>query len=233
LGFNPSYVANLAFWLRADLTSSLTIATGVSAWADQSGNGNTFTQVTGSKQPTVSAGTGPLGRQVLNFASASSQFLSRASACGLTSTSFTLFIIAKSLATNAQMEWIDLGDSDTGEGFGIGTDLLATGNRNGEHGGVGGEVSWGAATTSWEAWAVQRNSTPLISAWVNGAAQAVSGNNQAVNAFNANTCIGARSTGSAEFLNGSILEIFAYTSVLDANTVANLNNYMRRRTALW
>jgi hypothetical protein len=40
-------------WVRADL--GITIGTGVSAWADQSGNGNSFTQGTGGSQPTLTA----------------------------------------------------------------------------------------------------------------------------------------------------------------------------------
>lgn len=40
-------------WVRADL--GITIGTGVSAWADQSGNGHHFSQATGSAQPTYTA----------------------------------------------------------------------------------------------------------------------------------------------------------------------------------
>ena len=46
--FNPAQVPNLKVSLDADL--DVTIATGVSAWADQSGNGNNVSQATGSAQ---------------------------------------------------------------------------------------------------------------------------------------------------------------------------------------
>ncbi len=49
--------SNLHFWLRAD--RGVTIGTGVSAWADQSGNGVDFSQATGSKQPAFSSSAGP------------------------------------------------------------------------------------------------------------------------------------------------------------------------------
>ena len=54
-GFDPSQVtsATLKLWLDARL--GVTIATGVSSWADQSGNGNTFTQGTGANQPALSS----------------------------------------------------------------------------------------------------------------------------------------------------------------------------------
>lgn len=42
-------LGSLAWWVRADL--GITIGTGVSAWADQSGNGVNFSQGTGAAQP--------------------------------------------------------------------------------------------------------------------------------------------------------------------------------------
>lgn len=66
LGGNPLPItANLAAWYAAD--KGITIATGVSAWADQSGNGNTLAQATTTKQPVFSAGGGPKGLSALNF----------------------------------------------------------------------------------------------------------------------------------------------------------------------
>ncbi len=51
-GASPKTIlgASLVAWYRADLGISL--GTGVSAWADQSGNGNNFVQATGAQQPT-------------------------------------------------------------------------------------------------------------------------------------------------------------------------------------
>jgi len=46
-------LGSLAWWVRADL--GITIGTGVSAWADQSGNAVNFTQGTGASQPTLVA----------------------------------------------------------------------------------------------------------------------------------------------------------------------------------
>lgn len=57
--------AKLVAWWRADL--GITIATGVSAWADQSGNGRTLLQATPGAQPArIAAGT-PAGGPCLRF----------------------------------------------------------------------------------------------------------------------------------------------------------------------
>src|SRR5258708_27397181 len=44
------------FWFDATVDADITIATGVSAWKDHSGNGIILTQGAGSKQPTKVAG---------------------------------------------------------------------------------------------------------------------------------------------------------------------------------
>lgn len=52
----PQGISGLAAWYRADM--GITIGTGVSAWADQSGSGDSnknAVQATGSKQPTLNA----------------------------------------------------------------------------------------------------------------------------------------------------------------------------------
>lgn len=48
-------------WIRADL--GITLATGVSAWNDQSGNGHHFAQATGSQQPAYSAADATLNNR--------------------------------------------------------------------------------------------------------------------------------------------------------------------------
>jgi hypothetical protein len=57
-------------WVRGDL--GITLATGVSAWADQSGNSNNFAQATGSAQPTYSASDATINNQATLTASAAS-----------------------------------------------------------------------------------------------------------------------------------------------------------------
>lgn len=57
--------ANCLQWCRGDL--GVTIGTGVSDWADQSGNGFHYAQVTGAAQPTFGATDGPNSTPALTF----------------------------------------------------------------------------------------------------------------------------------------------------------------------
>ena len=52
--WTPALIST-AFWFDAADASTITISTGVSTWADKSGNGNNATQATGSAQPGYSA----------------------------------------------------------------------------------------------------------------------------------------------------------------------------------
>lgn len=52
--WTPASISTV-FWLDASLSSTITIATGVSTWADRNGNGVNATQATGSLQPSYSA----------------------------------------------------------------------------------------------------------------------------------------------------------------------------------
>lgn len=70
------YGANLVQWLRADL--GITIVTGVSAWADQSGNGNNAIQATGTAQPAYTASDSTLNNQSTILADGTSDVLSTA-----------------------------------------------------------------------------------------------------------------------------------------------------------
>lgn len=57
--------ASVAAWYRSDM--GITIGTGVSAWADQSGSGRHLLQAVAGKQPALVAGATPNGKPVLRF----------------------------------------------------------------------------------------------------------------------------------------------------------------------
>ena len=64
--FTPKSISGLAAWYDAADATTLTIATGVSAWADKSGNGRTLRQATGNNQP--ASGTRTIGgKNALDF----------------------------------------------------------------------------------------------------------------------------------------------------------------------
>jgi hypothetical protein len=84
--------SSLELWLRADM--GVTLGTGVSAWADQSGKGRHCTQGTGSQQPSVVA-SWKNGKPALEFTPASNQILTNASGAILANgAAYSLFMVA-------------------------------------------------------------------------------------------------------------------------------------------
>ena len=88
-GFNPKSISGLYAWYDASDASTITQATGVSSWADKSGNGRTCSQATGGSQPAYVL-AGQNGKNVIDFASASKNMITNGTAWGLTSTN-TMF----------------------------------------------------------------------------------------------------------------------------------------------
>jgi hypothetical protein len=91
----------LTVWYKADNTSSITLATGVSSWASSGGNAGAWavTQATGSQQPTVTAGSTGVKlfnyNPRLNFVASANTFLGNGSTLtDLTTASGSYFVIA-------------------------------------------------------------------------------------------------------------------------------------------
>ena len=79
--WTPSSIST-ALWLDANDSSTITIATGVSTWADKSGNGKNATQGTAANQPTYSS-TGFNSKPTIQFDGTNDSF----SLAGITQTS--------------------------------------------------------------------------------------------------------------------------------------------------
>ena len=84
-GFNPKSISGLYAWYDAADATTITQATGVSSWADKSGNGRTCSQPTGANQPAYVL-AGQNGKNVIDFASSSLNMTTNGTAWGLAST---------------------------------------------------------------------------------------------------------------------------------------------------
>ena len=96
-GFNPRSIPNLELWLDASDASTITVSTGVSVWADKSGNGRNATQATGGKQP---AYTNTLnGKNIVTF-QGTDDTLQIANNAAFNTSAVTYIIIARQAAAN-------------------------------------------------------------------------------------------------------------------------------------
>ena len=88
-GFSPKSISGLYAWYDAADATTITQATGVSSWADKSGNGRTCSQATGANQPAYVL-AGQNGKNVIDFASATKNMITNGTAWALASTN-TMF----------------------------------------------------------------------------------------------------------------------------------------------
>ena len=101
-GFNPKSIAGLSLWLDAADASTITLSTGVSVWADKSGNGRNASQATGGKQPAYSSTIN--GKNVVTFQGTDDTMQIGANAA-FNATSQTIIIVSRQNANANQALW--------------------------------------------------------------------------------------------------------------------------------
>lgn len=213
--------AGLALWLRADL--GLTMGTGISQWADQSGNGRNYSQAIGSQQPTPN--TAINGQATLEFNAATQRYLGRAGAFSFTSAH--VFIVLK-LTTDAEYNSLWRFGNDTQSWYPFGFDIYD------DFGSTARKSAGNPATSLATAHCYEVISTP--SEWTNK----INGTQLFTTAVNtvgwdpAGTVIGGAGSAYATitgFLTGDMAEVIFCDSKL-TSTRANVIAYLNSRYAL-
>jgi len=101
-GFNPKSIPGLAVWLDAADASTVTISTGVSVWADKSGNGRNAAQAVGGKQPAYNSTIN--GKNVVTFQGTDDTMQIGANAA-FNATSQTIIIVSRQTTAANQGLW--------------------------------------------------------------------------------------------------------------------------------
>ena len=101
-GFNPKSIAGLSLWLDAADSSTITISTGVSVWADKNGNGRNAAQATGGKQPAYTATIN--GKNVVTFQGTDDTMQIGANAA-FNANSQTIIVVSKQASSANQALW--------------------------------------------------------------------------------------------------------------------------------
>lgn len=224
-GFNPRSIANIALWLDANDTSSVTIATGVQQWADKSGLGKNFTQNTTNSQPTYTATLN--GKRVISFNGSSHQLNNDTNI--INSANVTMFVVGQRNTGNfgGYITSMDSsGSGDVSPAIVINSTNLAVRGDNGAIAvGSSGGFTGPAVMTG-----VVNNWAPSV--FVNGSlvqSQAAGGTN---GTLNTKTAIGTFRIAAANYLNGYIAEIICYTRVLSASERQTVQRYLGRKWGL-
>jgi len=222
---NPLAIPNCVAWYRADL--GVTIATGVSAWADQSGSGDAnknVAQATGSKQPTRNTSDAAYNlKPTLSFASAALQNLASGAWAVAPPKPCTVFFVGNDDGSATNQAAIDDLASygmllETNEGAAVGFDIYA-----------GAQLNSGVA----------RSASPRVyGAIFNGATSQTFVSANTASATGAAGTAGATGItlgsthNNASYWNGKLAEIAVYNRVISASEISQLNAYLGTRYAI-
>ena len=229
-GYSPTYAPwnqpGCVLALRADLGITPNGST-VSAWADQSGNGNSVAQATPGKQPTYNASGGPNGTPYLNFVNANAQVLAGATNPVASTTNVTIYIVLQLSSPTTNATAYNIGNS-------IGASYLHSANARDfvAIGLVDQQDTTNVATSSFEKWTLTYGAGPSATLRVNGVAHTLSPNNTSPAAAAAAQYVGAGSNGTTSYLQGNIAEIIVFNGVHAAAQIAQNESYLFARYGL-
>jgi hypothetical protein len=213
---------NPVLWLRAD--QGITIATGVSQWADLSGFGNHFVQATGGNQPTLLSNGGPGGQPAVSFDGATS--VMTAPLLTTNTQNWTMFAVLQIIGQAQANAYLFANGYTTGWGLDIGV----TNMRGIVEVGVGSGL-FGSCTTSFEEWCAY-DTAGTQSARVNGV-PITPASNLTLSAGNTGSTLGATNGGSpSAFAQFNLCELIVYAGAAPL-TLADIQQVEQYMANFW
>lgn len=207
----------LVLWLRAGYW---TIGTGISQYTDQSGSDNHVTQVTGSAQPTV--GTSTTGRPVAVFVKANSSALFKANVNLFADGPYTVIFAVKFDDTASGDVAISMADGSAG----IHLKVQGT-SRDIGHIGLEDHADGDRQTSSYELWTARRAADSAPSLRLNGVDEAVTTATTGLLDPGADGILALGAwNGVANFLDGRIGDVVAFTSELPADIASRVEKHI-------
>ena len=218
-GFDPRSISGLLVWMDASDASTYTIATGVSEWRDKSGNGRTFSQSTENNQPLVSA-TKQNGKTLFEFDGTNDRMT--ATGNWLQVANCTLFAAFKRNSGTFGGVIASSGNLDNSPGIIIDSSVPAIrGYSNFSSGASGSATAFQimSGTVTNGASVAFTNGTQTDS----DAASGSLGSDQTI------TSIGTYRTTAANFLNGLLGEVLAFSRVLTVSERRSVEAYLGKK----
>jgi hypothetical protein len=223
--FTPTDIAGAVLWLRADL--GITEAgSGVSVWADQSGNGNDFAQGTDANRPVLNAAGWSNGLPTVDFTRATPHWMTHSGNI-ISGHDVTGFGVVALESTGITQDLL---------GFQPGVLGILAVDRTGALAVYDG-TAWrtGSTATTDEvaiAWELD-SSAPLITLYKNGSAVATPVYDATFNIPATTVALGAmRPAIAAQELDGKLAEVLVYDRVLADNERDQVFAYLAARYGL-
>jgi len=212
-------LGSLAWWVRADL--GITTGTGVSAWADQSGNGVNFTQGTGASQPTLVAGA-INGQPAVQFDGVDDRMNATLARVAPGTQPFYLWMVLKQITWTAGVRIV--GDFVVSGCFIF---QNSASPQIAQHNGANANSGAGAAVGSYAR--VEAQFTNTVGDYVKRGATNSTGGNALNNAGGGTWQLGARGDSAGAPANIEIAEAFLFLGTPSAGQRSSLDAYCTGR----
>lgn len=205
LNFTPAFLGDLAIWLDATDTSTITQSGGaVSQWNDKSGNGRNVAQGTGSKQPSFQS-QARNNQNVIRFDGSSDALIRSTADASLDVDSRSVFIVSyQTVGTNEGVQF------DVGFNYA----LSQQGTTGAWYGVVKRTFTCPGVGVMWLASIIDTADGAPGIARVNGREDITLGNQTTSSSSTGAFGVGAVADGTSLFFNGDIGEILVYTRAL-------------------
>jgi hypothetical protein len=222
-GFSPKSIAGLSLWLDAADSSTITISTGVSVWADKSGNGRNAAQATGGKQPAYNATIN--GKNVVTFQGTDDTMQIGANAA-FNANSQTIIVVARQSSAANHALWYKA-DSNSAVGvimrYRTGTTFWLYQKND-----IGAQTLAHTSNTNTNANVYATVLEPANQAgFVNGASVATATVTTAYD-NNSGPWLGSR-RDVGEYLAGDIAEVLHWNRALSASERSKVEGYLGRK----
>jgi len=223
-GFNPRSIANIALWLDANDSASVTIETGVKVWADKSGGANNFTQDTLNNQPSYSATLN--GKNVISFNGTSHQLNNLTNI--INAANVTMFVVGQRNSGSFGGYITSMDSSGSGDASPAvlinSTNVAVRGDSGSVATGGGGFTGPSVITGVVSSWAPSLYlGGTLVQSQAAGGTPGPS---------NTKTSIGTYRIAAANWLNGYIGEIICYTRVLSTTERQTVERHLGKKWGL-
>lgn len=236
--FDPSVVAGLVAWWKADAITGLTDGSAVASWLDSGQNGYTATQSTGANKPTYKTAIQnalPIvrfnGTTWLAADGAASTFSG-------SRTPFTLVAVSAPAGSYSYRAFWSLGATDTAAYYEVGDGGGSTYWAEGKDGDSGGDGFGGATGTGFRVETLQLDASGQVTIWANGtqtlAATTIIGNLSVM--FTLLT-LGALRRGASgvtvgDYFKGDLGDVLVYSGVLSTSDRQAVETYLKSKYGL-
>lgn len=210
--FRPDQLRGLGLWLDADDSATITVATGVSRWADKSGNARDVTQTTTGFQPSYQAAS-LNGRNVVRFDGSDDRLVSSAYTI---SQPLTVFIVARYTSVASSAAHMFDGDTSRVAMFAQTNNLRMFAGSIVGTGTVAANTAFQATGIYNGASSTLRKDRAVVNATINPGS----------NAWTQPVLGVAYSVSATAPYPGDIAEIIAYSRVLTAGEIASVESYL-------